>query len=72
MRKTWMVDNDRVIVWAPRDVFGRRGFDWEVVSSTLIDEDASSGSRTVLNRANLQQFLGTRLGRSRSWWTFWS
>ena len=68
----WTVDNDRVIVWEPRDVFGRRGFDWEDVPSTLIDEDASSGSRTVLHRANLEQFLGTRLGPARSWWKFWS
>ena len=68
----WMVDNDRVIVWEPRDVFGRRGFDWEDVPSTLIDEDASSGSRTVLHRTNLERFLGTRLGPTRSWWRLWS
>ncbi len=68
----WTVDNDRVIVWEPRDVFGRRGFDWEDVPSTLIDEDASNGSRTVLHRANLEKFLGTRLGSVRSWWRFWS
>ena len=72
MRKMWMVDNDGVIVRALRDVFGRRGFEWEDVPSTLIDEDASSGSRTGLHRASLEQFLGTRLGRSRSWWVFWS
>ena len=68
----WTVDNDRVIVWEPRDVFGRRGFDWEDVPSTLIDEDGSSGSRTVLHRPNLEKFLGTRLGPARRWWTFWS
>jgi len=67
----WMVDNGRVIVWEPRDVFGRRGFDWEDVPSTLVDEDASSGNRTVLHRAHLERFLGTRLGPARSWWRFW-
>lgn len=67
----WTVDSDRVIVWEPRDVFGRRGFDWEDVPSTLIDEDASSGSRTVLHRANLEKFLVTRLGPARYWWKFW-
>ena len=39
----WTVDGNRIIVWEPRDAFGRRGFDWEDVPSTLIDEDASSG-----------------------------
>lgn len=67
----WTIDDDRIIVWEPRDVFGRRGFDWEDVPSTLIDEDASSGSRTVLHRANLEQFLGARLGTAHSWWRFW-
>ena len=67
----WTVDDSRVIVWEPRDVFGRRGFDWEDVPSTLIDEDASSGNHTVLHRANLERFLGTRLGPPRSWWSFW-
>ena len=67
----WTVDGNRIIVWEPRDVFGRRGFDWEDVPSTLIDEDASSGSRTVLNRSSLEDFLGRRLGPARSWWRFW-
>ena len=67
----WTVDNDRVIVWEPRDVFGRRGFDWEDVPSTLIDEDGSSGSRTVLHRPNLEKFVGARLGPARRWWKLW-
>ena len=67
----WTVDGNRIIVWEPRDAFGRRGFDWEDVPSTLIDEDASSGNRTVLNRNSLEPFLGRRLGPTRSWWRFW-
>ena len=67
----WTVDGNGVIVWEPRDAFGRRGFDWEDVPSTLIDEDASSGNRTVLNRNSLEAFLGRRLGPTRSWWRFW-
>lgn len=67
----WTVDGNRIIVWEPRDAFGRRGFDWEDIPSTLIDEDASSGNRTVLNRDSLEAFLGRRLGPSRSWWKFW-
>ena len=27
----WTVDGNRIIVWEPRDAFGRRGFDWEDV-----------------------------------------
>ena len=68
----WTVDGNRIIVWEPRDAFGRRGFDWEDVPSTLIDEDASSGNRTVLNRTSLEEFLGRRLGPIRSWWRFWT
>ena len=68
----WTVDGNGIIVWEPRDAFGRRGFDWEDVPSTLIDEDASSGNRTVLNRTSLEEFLGRRLGPVRSWWRFWT
>ena len=68
----WTVDDDRIIVWEQRDAFGRRGFDWENVPSTLIDEDASSGNRTVLNRNSLEDFLGKRVGPARSWWRFWT
>ena len=68
----WTVDGNRIIVWEPRDAFGRRGFDWEDVPSTLIDEDAISGNRTVLNRNSLEAFLGRRLGPARSWWMFWT
>jgi hypothetical protein len=68
----WIVDGNQIIVWEPRDAFGRRGFDWEDIPSTLIDEDASSGNRTVLNRNSLEAFLGSRLGPTRSWWRFWT
>ena len=57
----WLLDGQRVIVLEQRDAFGRRGFDWEDVPSTLIDEDASGGGRTVLNRASLEGFLGRNL-----------
>jgi hypothetical protein len=53
----WAVENDRIIVWEQRDAFGRRGFDWEDVPSTLVDEDASGGNRTVLHKAQLEEFL---------------
>ena len=64
----WMVDGDKVIIWAPRDPWGRSGFNWEDVPSTLIDEDASSGDRTVLRRVSLERFLGQRIGTPRPWW----
>ena len=53
----WAIENDRIIVWEQRDAFGRRGFDWEDVPSTLVDEDASGGNRTVLHKAQLEEFL---------------
>ena len=67
----WMIDGDKIAVWEQRDAFGRRGFDWEDVPSTLIDEEASGGGRTVLHRASLEEFLGRRLRSVRPWWRPW-
>ncbi len=71
VRDGWKVEGEKVIVWEQRDAFGRRGFEWEDVPSTLIDVDASSGDRTVLNRASLEQFLGRRVHQLRPWWKPW-
>jgi len=67
----WKVEGSKIIVWEQRDAFGRRGFDWENVPSTLIDEEASGGSRTVLYRASLENFLGRRFKPIRQWWMIW-
>ena len=67
----WSVDGDRIVFWEPRDAFGRSGFSWEDVPSTLIDQDASTGNRTVLYRSRIEEFLGRRLGSSRPWWRPW-
>ncbi len=66
----WKIERDKVIVWEQRDAFGRRGFEWDDVPSTLIDEDSSGGDRTVLHRSGLEHFLGRRL-HQRRWWAFW-
>ena len=65
------LDDHRVIVWEQRDAFGRHGFDWEDVPSTLIDEDASSGGRAVLFRASLEDFLDRDLRPPRRWRLPW-
>lgn len=57
----WILEPDKVIVIEQTDTFGRREFDWDNVPSTLIDENASVGGRTVLNRSELEEFLGVRL-----------
>ncbi len=67
----WKVESNKVIVWEQRDAFGRRGFDWDDVPSTLIDEEASGGNRTVLYRASLENFLGHHLKPLRPWWMIW-
>ncbi len=67
----WMIEGDKIFVWEQRDAFGRRGFDWEDVPSTLIDEEASDGGRTVLHRASLEEFLGRRLRPLHRWWKPW-
>lgn len=67
----WKIEGEKVIVWEQRDAFGRREFDWEDVPSTLIDEDASGGNRTVLYLTSIEEFLDRRLRPSRSWWKLW-
>ena len=67
----WMTEGPKIIVWEQRDAFGRRGFDWADVPSTLIDEEASGGGRTVLHRASLEEFLGRHLRPLRRWWKPW-
>ena len=62
----WILETDKVIVIEQTDTFGRREFDWENVPFTLIDDSASVGGRTVLNRNELEDFLGTKLSRQGS------
>lgn len=71
MSNGWEIEGDKVIVWEQRDAFGRLDFDWNDVPSTLIDEDASGGNRTVLHRASLEKFIGQNLTKSRRWWKPW-
>ena len=64
----WTMDGESVIVWESRDAFGRSGFIWEDVPSTLLDQDASGPGRTVLNRAKLEEFTKSPLRTSGAWW----
>ena len=61
----WILESDKVIVIEQTDTFGRREFDWENVPSTLIDDNASVGGRTVLNRPELEEFLDRNLSGRR-------
>ena len=62
----WILEDDKVIVVEQTDTFGRREFDWENVPSTLIDDNASVGGRTVLNRPELEEFLDRKLSGRRN------
>ena len=53
----WTIDGQTIIVWEPRDAFGRSTFDWEDVPSTLVNQDASRGGITVLHRNSLERFI---------------
>lgn len=64
----WTLDGNSVIVWESRDAFGRSGFSWEDVPSTLIDQDASGPGRTVLDRAKLEEFTNTSVRAPGGWW----
>ncbi len=68
----WKIEGNKVIVWEQRDAFGRPGFEWEDVPSTLIDEEASARGRTVLHKGSTEQFIGHRLHGLRNWWLPWS
>ncbi len=61
----WILEGDKVIVIEQTDTFGRREFQWDNVPSTLIDDNASVGGRTVLNRRELEEFIGRKLGGRR-------
>lgn len=61
----WLLEENRALVVEQRDLYGRRGFSWDDVPSTLIDEDASSGGRTVLHRAAVEKFLDRSLAPRR-------
>ena len=63
----WTIDGANVIVWEQRDAFGRRAFAWDDLPSTLIDEAASGGDRTVLHKKALESFLNQPL-RPKSRW----
>ena len=64
----WTIEGDNIVVWEQRDAFGRRGFSWDDLPSTLINEAASGGDRTVMHRDSLEKFLGHRLRPRRRWW----
>ncbi len=64
----WTIDRNSVIVWEQRDAFGRRAFTWDDLPSTLIDEAASGGDRTVLHRKSMESFLNQPLRRQKPWW----
>lgn len=54
----WFFEGDnRIIVISEKDNWGRRDSYWEDVPSTLVDEDASYGTRIVLNRVETERFL---------------
>ena len=67
----WILEGEKVIVVEQTDTFGRREFDWENVPSTLVDDNASVGGHTVLNRRELEEFLGRRLGGGQGGWLAW-
>jgi hypothetical protein len=67
----WMIEGAKIIVWEQLDAFGRSGFDWDDVPSTLIDTDASGGGRTALHRASVEKFIGRRLRPRRQWSKPW-
>ncbi len=69
----WIEQDGKIIVWEQTDNFGRRPFDWESVPSTVLDENAQVGSRTVMFRPQLEEFLGHSIDKGKSrWGRFWS
>jgi hypothetical protein len=67
----WKIEGRQIIVWEQRDAFGRQGFEWDDVPSTLVDATATGGGRTVLVRASTEKFLGHPVRDQRRWWLPW-
>lgn len=64
----WKLQDNKVVVWEQTDNFGRRPFDWESVPSTVLDENAQVGGRTVLFRPQLEEFLDHPVGGGKTSW----
>ncbi len=56
-----ILEGEKVIVIEQTDTFERHEFTRDNVPSTLIDENASVGGRTALNRSELEEFLDRNL-----------
>jgi hypothetical protein len=67
----WTIEGAKIVVWEQRDAFGRSGFEWEDIPSTLIDEESSGGGRTVLHRVSVEKFIGRSLRPLSRWWKPW-
>ncbi len=67
----WMVEDCRITYWEPTDSFGRGKFNWNDMPAELIDEDASSPGRTVLNLDEVEQFLGAPSPFETGWQRRW-
>lgn len=59
---------NRIAVYEQKDAFGRKEIPWADFPSTLIDENASIGGKTVLHRKEAEEFIDQEIRAPKPWW----
>lgn len=66
---SWMPEKgNRIAVYEQKDAFGRKEIPWADFPSTLIDENASIGGKTVLHRKEVEEFINQEIRTPKPWW----
>ena len=66
---SWIPEKgNRIAVHEQKDAFGRKEIPWADFPSTLIDENASIGGKTVLHRKEVEEFIHQGVRPPKPWW----
>ena len=66
---SWIPEKgNRIAVYEHKDAFGRKEIPWTDFPSTLIDENASIGGKTVLHQKAAEEFIGQEIRTPKPWW----
>ena len=66
---SWIPEKgNRIAVHEQKDAFGRKEIPWADFPSTLIDDNASIGGKTVLHRKEVEEFIHQGVRPPKPWW----
>lgn len=66
---SWILEKgNRIAVYEQKDAFGRKEIPWADFPSTLIDDNASIGGKTVLHRKEVEEFIDQEVRPPKPWW----